>query len=52
MTIMLSRSKYLKINNNTPEDVILFLLQTTGKNIEKEKIEKKFDKIKKHILEH
>lgn len=52
MTIILTRSKYLKINNNTPEDVILFLLQTTGKNIEKEKIEKKFDKIKKHILDH
>ncbi len=45
----ISRLKYLEINNNTPCDVILFLLKTTGKNIEKEKIEKKFDKIKKHL---
>ena len=33
-------------------DVILFLLKTTGKNIEKEKIEKKFEKIKTHLLNH
>ena len=48
----ISRLKYLKINNDTPYDVILFLLKTTGKNIEKEKIGKKFDKIKKHLEEY
>jgi len=48
----ISRVKYLELNHNTPEDVILFLLKTTGKHIEKEKIEKKFDKIKKHLEDY
>ena len=48
----ISRVKFLKIDKDTPYDVILFLLKTTGKNIEKEKIEKKFEKIKTHLLNH
>lgn len=48
----ISRVKYLDLNDNTPTDVILFLLKTTGKDIDKEKLEKKMEKVKKHILEH
>ena len=52
MLINISRVSDIKINNSTPLDVIVFLLNSTGKNIDKEKIEKKFEKIKKHIEEY
>ena len=48
----ISRVKFLRIDKDTPYDVILFLLKTTGKNIEREKIEKKFEKIKTHLLNY
>ena len=47
MNINLTRySTNLIITNKTPLDVLLFLLKTSGKTIEKEKILKKLDKIK------
>jgi len=45
MSCDISRTKHLIFNENTPLDVILFLLRTTGKDIERDKIEKKIDKI-------
>lgn len=52
MLINISRVSDIVIKDNTPLDVIIFLLNTTGKNIDKEKIEKKYEKIKKHIEEY
>ncbi len=41
--------KKFPIEENTPLDLIVFLMKTTGKTIEREKIEKKFEKIKNYL---
>tara|TARA_R110000822_G_scaffold103182_8_gene229767 strand:- start:4019 stop:5605 length:1587 start_codon:yes stop_codon:yes gene_type:complete len=45
MSCDISRTKHLVFNEKTPLDVILFLLRTTGKDIERDKLEKKMDKV-------
>lgn len=51
MSFVLNRYKYLdKIDNNTPIDVIEFMLKTTGRCLDKEKIKEKMDKILKHFI--
>lgn len=50
MRFLLNRSKYLKyIDKNTPLDVIEYILKTTGRLIEKDKILEKIEKIKKYL---
>lgn len=50
MKFNLNRSfKNFPITRVTPDDVIVFLMKTTGKTLDKEKIEKKFDKIKAYL---
>lgn len=41
--------KNFTITKDTPLDLIVFLMKTTGKIIDKEKIDKKFDKIKSYL---
>ena len=41
--------KNFTITTDTPLDLIVFLMKTTGKIIDKEKIDKKFDKIKSYL---
>ena len=51
MSFVLNRYKYLgKIDNNTPIDVIEFMLKTTGRCLDREKIKEKMDKILKHFI--
>jgi len=50
MNFNLNRTfKNFSLDRDTPLDLIVFLMKTTGKTIEKEKIEKKFDKIKAYL---
>jgi hypothetical protein len=50
MKINLNRlSNIYNISENTPYDLIIFLMKTTGKTIEREKITKKFEKIKTYL---
>lgn len=50
MKINLNRCRNLfEIDENTPEDLILFLMKTTGNTVERSKIERKFEKIKTHL---
>ena len=41
--------KKFTLTSDTPLDLIVFLMKTTGKTIVREKIEKKFDKIKNYL---
>ena len=50
MKINLNRCRnFFEIDEKTPEDLIIFLMKTTGNTIVRTKIEKKFEKIKNHI---
>jgi hypothetical protein len=50
MKINLNRCKNIfEITRETPEDLIVFLMKTTGNTIERSKIEKKFEKIRDHL---
>ena len=53
MKINLNRNfGYYNLDTNTPLDLVVFLMKTCGKTIEKEKIEKKFEKVKKYLEEY
>ena len=53
MKINLNRNfGYYNLDKDTPLDLIVFLMKTCGKTIEKEKIEKKFEKVKKYLEEY
>ena len=53
MKINLNRNFGLyNITRDTPLDLIVFLMKTTGKTIDKDKLEKKFDKVKKYLEEY
>ena len=53
MKLKLNRlGNFIKINKETPLDVILYLLNTSGKQISKDKIDKKFDKIKSFLEDY
>ena len=50
MKFNLNRSfNVFKISRDTPIDLIIFLMRTTGKNIDRDKIDKKFEKIKSYL---
>lgn len=50
MKINLDRKfSFFNIDRETPHDLIIFLMKSTGKTLEKEKIEKKFEKIKNYL---
>ena len=42
----------ISMDKDTPLDLIVFLMKTTGKTIDKDKVEKKFDKVKKYLEEY
>ena len=52
MKVNLNRSEGLALDENTPYDVIVFLMKTSGKLIDREMIDKKFEKIKKFLRSH
>ena len=49
MKVNLNRAEGLTLDENTPYDVIIFLMKTSGKLIDKEMIDKKFEKVKKFL---
>lgn len=52
MKVNLNRSEGLTLDENTPYDVIIFLMKTSGKLIDREMIDKKFEKVKKFLKSH
>lgn len=52
MSHYITRCKNLVLNDNTPSSVILFLLRTTGKELDPEKLEKKREKVIKHLQDY
>ena len=52
MKVNLNRSEGLTLDENTPYDVIIFLMKTSGKLVDREMIDKKFEKVKKFLRSH